>query len=1700
MDTQTKIKLNSQIPLLKQRKVNGFKKVSRSLAEQTEDAKISVLSPLAYLADLLDYAFEHIQKNDQAVTLEDLQGYFHQPFGELPTTPEAVDIELPQIRICVEVLRAYLGQRPLADSAKESALAAAETEYRTTAYRTLLLQLGVSYEEIEQIASADAEDRQKLADRLGIAVAHLNALWQDEQSRSESWLQQVSGLPDTTNVSLTNGGTANFLTWRKERIQELAALFYPDSQEDRDEWIADQNKTAEEAMTKAIQETEEIALPLLREALITPTEQTARWLSDNLLINCEYDACFRISRIGQAIVTMQQLIWSIRTGLLHDTHPELTLEARDFVEEWKWLGTYESWRSAMMVFLYPENVLDPSLRRDSSPQLEDIIDRLRKTRNLSRNDTDAVVNEYEAYFKDICSLGVGATCHAFTEYESDEGVIQARNLFYQFGLSKGKVYYATHDGSNQSYWQKIPSFDDFNVGSIVGAIPYKTRADSGDSDEGERYVYLFVTGRTLKSSTYKVQRDDVPLPIYTPLYQALAFVRFDLRNQEWSEEFNILQRPGGKKPTILLEQYDGEDYAPHLIFNDPGGPAHERTWVYIHHLNAEGTDWEGEAEKLNMLKEVEIKAMVRSGTRSRLFYKDDSGELMLGTIKKDKWGNLSLINKKPVSYPPIQRAEFKGVVSFSTSLLWCFVHNTLNNNDAYYYFRIKLSGANAQIKPALYHPTRIREIVIHNGITKESTSPLILTVGLRMTFLNDSENREYHQAFFTKGQDDKILFYRPFQVIPSGIPRTIIYLKPNEGIQRKQMIESAFNNNPNAGIYVISYLWEAFYFLPIYVASRLQRSHQYVDAKDYFRTIYNYGLPVDERKIFYGLKLEEELDVDYDRNSNWLLDPLNPHAIARTRQNTYTHYTLLTLVRYILQEADAAFTRDTIESLAKARTLYTTALELLNEIELFEETDQASEAEAIGGNAMKVADLLRNRAILIKDQKVTVKASSESVEMEAPNTFSLLMGLLITINSYEFDIPENPVWHGLKFHAEINLFKLNTCRNIAGDERATPPLAITAPSLNILPGFGDNQSIVFPQSVSIRPTPFRYTVLIERAKQLVSLAQQMEASFLSALEKMEAEQLNLLNAKNDLQSAKATIRLQELRVNEANDGVRLTTLQTMRSEIQKDHFAGLLAEGMSNYETAALLFLAASVFVPDSVGFSYGAGFGGSISFSPSGKLQTLSNISSTLASYERQRQEWELQNNLASQDILISRQQERIAQDQVAVVEQEQSIATLRSDQAELVAEFLTHKFTNAELYDWMSDVLEGVYSFFLQQATATAQLAAQQLAFERQEEPPSIILSDYWEPPQDGQSTSNVNGNLPDRRGITGSARLLQDIYQLDQFYFQTDRRKLQLTKTISLASLSPAEFQRFQETGSMTFYTPMEMFDHNFPGHYLRLIKRVRVSVIALVPSTEGIRATLWSNGISRTVLPVNNVFTKLDIRRAPESIAFTSPINATGLFELEANDQSKLYPFESMGVENFWELQMPKASNPSLEYQTIADVIVTIDYTTLNSSTYRKQVIQQLDRTFNADRAYSFKNEFADQWYDLNHPELSATPMEVTFETRRSDFPANLNDVRIKHIVLYFSRKEEYEDEVSDLKLSLNDGQESEAIATMDGIISTRQASGANWLGLFPDKPVAGEWKLKLPPENADLQQAFKDDKILDILFVITYEGMTPDWPV
>ncbi|HEU4434394.1 MAG TPA: neuraminidase-like domain-containing protein, partial [Pyrinomonadaceae bacterium] len=864
-------------------------------------------------------------------------------------------------------------------------------------------------------------------------------------------------------------------------------------------------------------------------------------------------------------------------------------------------------------------------------------------------------------------------------------------------------------------------------------------------------------------------------------------------------------------------------------------------------------------------------------------------------------------------------------------------------------------------------------------------------------------------------------------------------------------------------------LTEVLFDVPITLALQLQQAGDFETALAWYRTVYAIELPPGDvsltdprefRRIYPGLTAEKTIPNNYSQTSQWLLDSaVNPHQFATQRANAYTRFTLLSIVSCLLSFADSEFTTDSFESLPRARSLYINAREVLDMPEL---------SQPPGDPRVKM----------------------------------------------------NPVIAALRARAEVNLFKLRSQRNIAGMQREIASLS--APPASIVLSTPSRNGRSVSAGAALAPTQYRYATLIERAKQLVTIAQQIEASFLASLEKRDAEAYSILRARQDLDLSSAHITLTDLRVAEAADGVILAELQQDKSQFSFDHYQGLLQNDLSGFEIASMACLGTQVALQTIASTQAVIAAGGSaiLSFLTFGltapdalskgaeaaqmagaALGMQAGMFDKMAGYERRKQEWQFQRDVAVRDKMLSDQQHQIALDQQQVVLQEQVIANTQQQHALATVNFLATKFTNVELYEYMAGILQEVYSFFLQQASAMARLAQNQLAFERQEPTLSFIQADYWQTPSNGSDGQSS----PDRRGMTGSARLLRDIFELDQHAFATDQRKLQLTKTISLAQMAPFEFQRFRETGVLPVAISRQIFDQDFPGHYLRLIKRVRTCVLALIPPTHGIKATLSNSGVSRTTIG-GSAFQDVVVCRDPQSVALTSPMNATGLFELDAQPEL-LLPFEGLGVETSWEFQMPKAAN-FINYDSIADVLITIEYTALSDAVYREQVIQQLDRKFNADRALSLQQHLPDSWYDIHNPEQlePARRFRAEFSIAETDFPLNLerDSLKTSHLLVYFVPTNGEPIKVTNIGLTLlpegappNTTPLGGDASSDRGLLSTRSGSAPNWGSCVGVAPF-GKWTLDLS-QDAALQALLAADKVRDILFVLSYNASTPPWP-
>ncbi len=349
-----------------------------------------------------------------------------------------------------------------------------------------------------------------------------------------------------------------------------------------------------------------------------------------------------------------------------------------------------------------------------------------------------------------------------------------------------------------------------------------------------------------------------------------------------------------------------------------------------------------------------------------------------------------------------------------------------------------------------------------------------------------------------------------------------------------------------------------------------------------------------------------------------------------------------------------------------------------------------------------------------------------------------------------------------------------------------------------------------------------------------------------------------------------------------------------------------------------------------------------------------------------------------------------------------------------------------------------------------------------------------------------------------------MLKDIYQLDNYAFETRQRKQALTLNLDLAALFPVEFQQFRETGVLVFATSQDLVDRQMPGYYLCLIQQVTVSVVGLIPPSYGIRATLTSAGVSRVVVG-GDTFQKVIIRNLPERMALTAATTTSIGTALENDNQLLLNPFEGSGVDTLWELRMPKAANP-FDYNSIATVSFNVSMTALHSFDYEREVIERLDRTVTFDRAFGFRQVFADAWYDLNNPDQTATPMVVRFETRRSDFPVNLTELTIQNVVLYLVRRdgEVFEQPISHLHFTAEgmSGETGGPATTVEGRVSTRSGNGANWLPMI-GQPPAGVWELAFPdqpPATTEARDRFATEMIADVLLVLTISGETAAFPI
>ena len=297
-----------------------------------------------------------------------------------------------------------------------------------------------------------------------------------------------------------------------------------------------------------------------------------------------------ITRVAQAIETLQGILFSVRTGQLLDTYPRLALNADNFDGEWEWIGSYATWRAAMFVFLYPENLLLPSLRKWQTPAFRKLVADLQANRRLTPEQACLAAKEYSDYLREVCNLTLETTCWARTQIYSGEScrnrsARDQRTLLYLFARStiSGKIYWSTYDATDasgyaQTFWKQVPGLE--KVRTLPGAQPYYVTPEN-------RFIFLFV--RT---------NDD-----------KLLFTKYDLDRAQWDAQPTELEVKINNVLrtlfTVVVRQVAQESSLPILHVNTFDG-------IFFRALNPQGSGWiSGEWQVTRLPRDLSLPAVER---------------------------------------------------------------------------------------------------------------------------------------------------------------------------------------------------------------------------------------------------------------------------------------------------------------------------------------------------------------------------------------------------------------------------------------------------------------------------------------------------------------------------------------------------------------------------------------------------------------------------------------------------------------------------------------------------------------------------------------------------------------------------------------------------------------------------------------------------------------------------------------------------------------------------------------------------------------------------------------------------------------------------------------------------------------------------------------------------------------------------------
>lgn len=873
-------------------------------------------------------------------------------------------------------------------------------------------------------------------------------------------------------------------------------------------------------------------------------------------------------------------------------------------------------------------------------------------------------------------------------------------------------------------------------------------------------------------------------------------------------------------------------------------------------------------------------------------------------------------------------------------------------------------------------------------------------------------------------QNDSLQFltnYQPTQLVNSVYPRN----------------NTQFDYTDAYGVYN----WELFFHIPMLVAQSLSNNRQFRDAQRWYHYIFDptsitdaYGGNTSPNQRFWKfypfyneaggnlqslnqllLDIQNQVSTAVNQVRQWENDPFNPHLIARMRILAYMKNVLMKYLDNLIAWGDQLFSQDTIESVNEATQLYVLAANLLGDrpqeipprvkkaIYTFEELLAQGPLDALS-NAMVAIESFYdpNAAPWAIQGNYEGKEDRESMEL-----FTLY-----------FCLPPNAKLLGYWDTIADRLFKIRHCLNLEGVARQLPLFEppIDPALLVRARALGVSIDTVVGNLSGLSLPAYRFTYTLQKAHELAAELKGLGGALLSALEKQDAEGLALLRSGHELQMLDRVRSIREQQVREAESALEALRLNRENTELRYNYYSTRpfknaseqahlsrmqsamelqLAQGILE-TTAGIMAVAPTIHAQLAAsGFSFGGLQLANVMRAAStaiGIKVALDNMrgsmAATIGGYERRRDDWNFQASSAAKELEQLDEQLLGAEIRLDIAQQELNNHELQIENARDTDDYMRRKYTNEELYRWMSSQLSTVYFSSYQLAYEMARRAEQ--CFIR--ELPDVAL------PTTGFIRPGYWDSL--RKGLLSGEQLQYDLRNMESGYMEANKRELELTKHISLAITDPEKLLELKATGFCNITLDKVWFDLDYPGHYLRKIKSVSISIPAVTGpyTTLSAQLTLKHSAIRDAA---GNIITGT-INDTPELIATSSGQRDSGVFELNFRDE-RYIPFENRGAEDSeWTLNMmPSAGLRQFDYDTITDVILHVSYTARYSAVKETATISNLESLFdqaNLDLPcyFSVKHNFSNAWFAgfseaVEVPGFGDVGRQLELNLKRSLFP-------------------------------------------------------------------------------------------------------------